>query len=78
MKYKFLFIVFFLSFMTQGQVIMDTIAKKSCSCLKSKALDFEKKVDLSKIKMELGLCIIANLNLFSGSSTGLNLFDYLN
>lgn len=62
----------------QEQVVLDTIAKETYSCLKSKDLDFKKEVDFSKIEMELGLCMIANLNLFSGSATGLNQVDYSN
>jgi hypothetical protein len=78
MKYKFLFLFFFFSLLIQGQVVLDTIAKETCSCLKSKDLDFKKEVDFSKIEMELGLCMIANLNLFSGNVTGLNQVDYSN
>jgi hypothetical protein len=78
MKYILLIVFFFFSLLIQAQVVLDTIAKETCSCLKSKDLDFKKKVDFSKIEMELGLCMIANLNLFSGNATGLNQVDYSN
>ena len=78
MKYKFLFLFFFLSSLIHGQVVLDTIAKETCSCLKSKDLDFKNEVDLSKIEMELGLCMITNINKLGSKVIGINQVDYSN
>ena len=76
MKYILLF--FFISFFTRGQVVLDTIAKETCSCLKNKNFDLKNNVDLSKIEMELGLCMITNINKYNSSLNGISQIDYSN
>jgi hypothetical protein len=78
MKFNFFLILFFFSFLAQSQIILDTIAKETCSCLKNKDLDFKNENDLSKIEMELGFCMITNINKHNSDLTGMTQIDYSN
>lgn len=78
MKFNFFLIVFFFSFYAQSQIVLDSIAKETCSCLKNKNLDFKNENDLSKIEMELGFCMITNINKYNSALTGITQMDYSN
>jgi len=59
MKYIFsCFLFFFVISIVSSQDVYDKIANESCSCIKSKKVDFTKNIEAKDMQINAGLCII--------------------